>query len=749
MLDYNVVEHHFSFAMIGIDDIIDKVERFHPGSDLETLRRAYLFSAMYHKGQKRASGEPYMVHPLEVADILADMRLDGTSVSTGLLHDVVEDTLVDLETLKSYFGDEIANLVDGLTKIAHISDLSKEKQQAENVRKMVLAMTTDVRVVIIKLADRLHNIRTMQFLSPEKRVRISQETLDIYAPIAHRLGMGKLRSELEDLAFQNIHPDEYREIAAEVEMRRPELEAALSVIKEKIRKALLANGVPFIEIESRVKRLYSLWKKLKKRRITIDQVYDLIAIRIITPNDRKHCYLALSVMHDLWTPIPERFKDWIAIPRDNLYQSLHTSVLGDGGQPFEIQIRTEEMHRTAEEGVAAHWKYKEARLGESDEDESLDELRKTVEKLLLPLVETTQDNHDSEDFIESLKLDLYPKDVYAFTPMGKIVQLPKGATVIDFAYAIHTDVGDKCTGSKINGRIVPLRTELQNGDVVEILTTASSKPSKDWLNHVVTSKARSRVRFWTAEQQRTDSIEMGHRLLEKESERFGVSPKKLANNEDELKRIAAEYGLSRGEDLLASIGYGKTLPRTVLFKHLGTEKFAELDPEKSSATGLATGFKAVKKFIGLGEDSIVVKGVDNLLTARARCCNPLRGEAIIGYISLGKGIVVHNRHCKNVGALMVNRDRIVDVEWARSDKNEVQSVRLLVTTANRTGMLAGITNAIADVKTGIRDARAMVSGDDVGMIEVSVEIFDKKHLDKVIAAVKKVPGVIEVERVSG
>jgi GTP pyrophosphokinase len=734
--------------MIRIEDVIEKVERNRPGADIELIRRAYLFSALHHKGQKRASGEPYLVHPLEVAGILADMRLDEVSVSTGLLHDVVEDTLVDLETIRSYFGDEITQLVDGLTKIAQISNLSKERQQAENVRKMVLAMITDVRVVLIKLADRLHNMRTMQFLKPEKRARISQETLDIYAPIAHRLGMGKVRSELEDLAFQNLYPDEYKRLAKEIDARRPELEAALEKVKTTIETKLKENDVPFVSVEGRVKRLYSLWKKLKKQKIMIEQVYDLIAARVITENDKKNCYLALSVIHDIWTPVPERFKDWIAIPRDNLYQSLHTSVIGGGGQAFEVQIRTEEMHRIAEEGVAAHWKYKESKLGTSDDDESLDELRKTVEKLLLPLVETTSVNEDSEDFIESLKLDLFPKDVYAFTPMGKVIQLPRGSTPLDFAYAIHSEVGDTCTGAKINGRIVPIKTELQNGDVVEILTTANSKPSRDWLNYVVTSKARNRVRHWISEQQRADSIEIGRKLLEKESDRFRVSPKKLINNDTEMKRIANEYGLGRPEDLLASIGYGKTLPRNVLSKFLGAEKFAELDPEKRKETRIGSGVKAVKKLIGLGEDAIVVKGVDNLLTTRARCCNPLRGEEIIGYISLGKGIVVHNRRCKNVNQLMVNRDRIVDVEWAKSEKEEIQSVRLLVVTENRTGMLAGITNAIAEIKTGIRDASANVSRDGRGLIEVTVEVFDKKHLDRVISSIGEVPGVNSVERMS-
>ncbi|HYJ92825.1 MAG TPA: bifunctional (p)ppGpp synthetase/guanosine-3',5'-bis(diphosphate) 3'-pyrophosphohydrolase [Pyrinomonadaceae bacterium] len=735
--------------MIRIEDIIEKVEQNRPGADIDLIRRAYLFSALHHRGQMRASGEPYLVHPLEVADILADMRLDEVSVSTGLLHDVVEDTLVDLETLRSYFGEEITNLVDGLTKIAHISNLSREKQQAENLRKMVLAMITDVRVVLIKLADRLHNMRTMEYLKPEKRVRISQETLDIYAPIAHRLGMGKMRSELEDLAFQNLYPEEYKRLAKEVDTRRPELEAALEKIKGTIEAKLKENSVPFIEIEGRVKRLYSLWKKLRKQKIMIEQVYDLIAARIITTDDKKNCYVALSVIHDIWTPVPERFKDWIAIPRDNLYRSLHTSVIGDGGIPFEVQIRTQEMHHVAEEGVAAHWKYKESALGSHEDDESLDELRKTVERLLLPLVENTETNQDSEDFIESLKLDLFPKDVYAFTPMGKVIQLPRGSTPIDFAYAIHSEVGDTCTGAKINGRIVPIKTELQNGDVVEILTTANSKPSRDWLNYVVTARARNRIRHYIADQQRADSIDIGRRLLEKEAQKFRLSPKKFLNNDTEMKRIANEYGLGRPEDLLASVGYGKTLPRNVLAKFLGTEKFDELDPEKKQETKLASGMKAVRKFIGLGEDAIIVKGVDNLLTTRARCCNPLRGEDIIGYISLGKGIVVHNKRCKNVSQLMVNRDRIVDVEWARSDQQEtLQSVRLLATTENRTGMLAGITNAIAEIKTGIRDASANVSRNDTGFIEVTVEVFDKKHLDRVISSIQHVPGVISVERVN-
>src|SRR6184192_2122140 len=545
--------------MVRIEDICEKVRQNHPQADLNLLRRAYLFSAREHKGQKRASGESYLVHPLEVANILADMRLDAVSVSTGLLHDVVEYTLADTATIRDYFGEEVAHLVEGLTKIAHISKLSREEQQAENVRKMLLAMVDDVRVVLVKLADRLHNMRTLEYLSAEKRRRIAQETMDIYAPIAHRLGMGKLRGELEDLAFKNLHPEDYRELTNQMEKRRAANEAFLNDVTGTIQQEMQQARVPFIRIEGRVKRLYSIWKKLGVQEIDLDQVYDLVAARIITPDEIRHCYAALGVIHNTWKPVPGRFKDWIATPRDNLYQSLHTSVIGSKGQPFEVQIRTQQMHRVAEEGVAAHWKYKEGKRGERDDDEALQVLRS--------LVEWTQEVKDSREFIDALKLDLYPKDVYAFTPMGKVIQLQRGATPVDFAYMIHTEVGNTCSGARINGRMVPLKTPIQNGDVVEILTSPNSRPSRDWLNFVKTSRARNRVRHAVAEQQRAESIELGRKLFEKEATRFHLSPKKiLADGDGEFKRIANEYGYGRVDDLLAAIGYGKIVPRNVIAK---------------------------------------------------------------------------------------------------------------------------------------------------------------------------------------
>jgi len=725
--------------MIRIEDIVEKVHRNHPQSNLDLLRRAYLFSAREHKGQKRASGESYLVHPLEVANILADMRLDETAVATGLLHDVVEDTLVELDTIREYFGEEITHLVDGLTKIAQISNVSREEQQAENVRKMVLAMVDDVRVVLVKLADRLHNMRTLHYLPAEKRKRIAQETMDIFAPIAHRLGMGKIRGELEDLAFQHLHPDDYRSLTAQLEKRRPENEKFLTEITARIEEKMNEAGVP-VRVEGRVKRLYSIWKKLRRQKVDLDQVYDLVAARVITPNEIRHCYAALGVIHHNWKPVPGRIKDWIATPRDNLYQSLHTSVIGSKGQPFEIQIRTEEMHRIAEEGVAAHWKYKEGKRGAHDDDSTLQALRS--------LVEWTQDVKDSRDFLDSLKLDLYPKDVYAFTPMGKVIQLPRGATPIDFGYMIHSEVGNTCTGARINGRIVPLRTEIQNGDVVEILTNANTHPSRDWLNFIVTSRARNRVRHWVAEQQRAESIEIGRKLFEKEATRFQLSAKKLLHQNDaEMKRVANDYGYGRVDDLLAAIGYGKLIPRNVIAKYLGPEQFEQLDKQKESR--LRSGVRAVKRLIHLGDDSIVVRGVDDLMVTRARCCNPLHGEPIIGYITRGKGVAVHSTRCKNVEQLMINRERIVEVEWAGRPDQTAYAVKLRAVTENRTGMIAGITGAISDMKTGIRDARASVAPDERGHIEVTVEVFDVKHLDKVINSIKGVPGVLDVERLQG
>jgi GTP pyrophosphokinase len=722
--------------MIRFEDILERVRRNHPNADEDLLRRAYLFSAREHRGQVRKSGEPYLVHPLEVANILAELKFDPVCVATGLLHDVVEDTQATIEDIRQYFGDEIAHLVDGLTKISKLDHLSYEERQALSMRKMLLAMVDDVRVVLVKLADRLHNMRTLEYLPVEKRRRIAQETLDVYAPIAHRLGMSRVRGELEDLAFRYLEPEEYQKLKSLVDSRRARLEAFLDDIKQKILELMARAGIKIVNVEGRIKRLYSIYQKLKRQQVTIDQVYDLVAVRIITESV-KDCYAALGVIHTAWTPIPWRFKDWIAIPRENFYQSLHTSVVGEGGQPFEVQIRTAEMHRIAEEGIAAHWKYKEGRRGtHTAEDEAFVWLKR--------LVEWQREVKDSREFLDSLKLDLYPKEVYCFTPKGKVIELPRGATPVDFAFAIHTEIGLTCSGAKVNGRLVPLRYQLRNGDVVEILTSPTARPSRDWMNFVKTSRARSKIRHFLAESERKSALELGRKLLEREAEKFNLNLKRLLG-EGLLDRMAPDYGCARGEDVLAAIGYGKVLPRSIVARLLPPERAAEAREQKRPTLK-----QVVKRALGL-EDRIKVKGVDDLVIYRARCCNPIRGEEIIGYITRGRGVAVHSRRCPNAPSLMVNPERIIEVEWMKADgeAGAAYPVTLRLLTEDRPGMLADVTQAIANLSTNIRDIRASVDDQGRGNLVMTAEIFDLKHLEKIISTLKSVRGVLNVERLNG
>jgi GTP pyrophosphokinase len=722
--------------MIRFEDVYRIVGRYYPDADLDVLRRAYIFSAREHKDQMRQSGEPYLIHPLSVAGILAEMKMDVPTVSTGFLHDVVEDTLTTTETIREYFGEEIAQLVDGVTKISNLGKVSKEEQQAESIRKMVLAMVKDLRVVIVKLADRLHNMRTLSHLPPEKRRRIAQETLDVYAPIAHRLGMGKIRAELEDLSFKFLEPDAYKKLQDAVERRRSASDSFLEELKARITKYLQEAGVELVRLEGRTKRLYSIYLKMKRQKITLDQVYDLMAIRLIT-KEMRDCYAALGVIHQHWHPVPGRIKDFIATPRENLYQSLHTSVVGDEGQPFEVQIRTEDMHRVAEEGIAAHWKYKEGKLNDTSEDETF--------KWLRHLVEWQQEVPDSREFMDGLKLDLYPKEVYAFTPKGKVIELPRGATPVDFAYAIHTEVGNQCTGAKVNGRIVPLKYLLRNGEVVEIMTTPGHHPSRDWLNFVATARARNKIKHWLTEQQRAKSVELGRKLFEKEASRLQLKAKKIFDDE-QLPRILSEHGYHKIEDMLAAVGYGKIAPRTILVRFVPPEKLADLEDRKPSR--LQKVGEVVRRALRLGEDRVSVKGIDDVMVYRARCCSPIRGEPVVGYITQGKGVAVHARRCKNAANLMINRERIVDVDWVGADgtTSSNYAVKLAVTTEDRQGMLADLTLAISGIKTNIRDVHTEVFDNGSARIDVVVDIADLKHLERVISAIKGVVGVLDVER---
>ncbi len=718
-------------------ELRSRLHELRPNEDLEPLDRAYRFARERHGAQKRESGESYMVHPLEVTRILADMNMDMVCLQTGLLHDVVEDTSAKLEDLRKLFGDEVARCVDGVTKLSKLKLASREERQAESVRKMLLAMVSDLRVILVKLADRLHNMRTLNFLSPEKQLRIAQETIDIYAPIAHRLGMGKIRGELEDLAFRYLEPEASAGLLKEFEAAHDSNEAFLKQIKHTVEVLLAREGIP-ARVEGRLKRAYSVFLKLKRQKIALDQVYDLLAVRIIT-DSVKNCYAALGVIHNEWHPIPGRIKDFIAIPRPNMYQSLHTSVMGPGGRHFEVQIRTEEMHRIAEEGIAAHWKYKEGRKGGPHEDD------KRI-AWLRQLMEWQSDMHDPGEFMSTLKVDLYPEEVYTFTPRGKVIVLPREATPIDFAYAIHSDVGNRCVGAKVNGRIVQLKYALRNGDVVEIMTQTGHLPSKDWLSLVKTPRARNKIKHVINTTERAKAIEIGEKYLEREARRLGVALMRIGKQQ--FEDVAGEYGCSKMEDLYAALGYGKFSARQVLQKLVPTLAAAEPAVEQPVPTAPPRPAPTVP---GSDKDLVIkVKGVDELLIYRAKCCNPIRGEAIVGYVTRGKGIAVHSVNCTNVQNLMYEVERKIDVDWSRGEA-ETFPVKLLAYTEDRPGMLNQLTSVLAAEGTNIRSLEARADdgrASDGAMIDMTLEVKDKRQLERVVSALRRIPGVRDIERVN-
>ncbi|MEN6600965.1 MAG: bifunctional (p)ppGpp synthetase/guanosine-3',5'-bis(diphosphate) 3'-pyrophosphohydrolase [Bryobacteraceae bacterium] len=712
----------------------DTVRNLRPQDDLNRLDKVFAFAVRSHQGQKRESGDPYIVHPLHVAQVLADMQMDQVCLESALLHDVVEDCGVTVEDIRKNFGPDVARCVDGVTKLGKLNFYSSEQRQAESVRKMLLAMVDDIRVILVKLADRLHNVRTLGYLPREKQERIAQETIDIYAPIAHRLGMGKVRGELEDLAFCYLHPEEYKELAAQLESKRVANEAFLEEIQHTVEEKLRAEAIP-ARVEGRVKRAYSVYQKLRKQKITVDQVYDLLAMRIVT-DSVKNCYAALGVIHNEWHPIPGRIKDFIAIPRPNLYQSLHTSVMGPNGVSFEVQIRTEEMHRMAEEGIAAHWKYKEGKRGPAADDQRIAWLRQ--------LVEWQREMRDPGDFLATLKVDLYPEEVYAFTPRGKVIVLPRDATPLDFAYAIHSDVGHTCIGAKVNGRIVPLRYTLHNGDIVEILTQPGHLPSRDWLALVKTSRARNKIKHVISTTERAKAIDIGQKLLEKEARRLGVQLGKITKSD--LERVASEYGYSKTEELHAALGYGKYSPRQVLQKAAPGQVQPEPQPEPVKVTAPAAG---AAPGAGTADLVIKVKGADDLLVYRAKCCNPIRGEKIVGYITRGKGVAVHSAACPNVQNLFYEAERKIDVEWGRAT-HEAFGVRIIVYTDDRPGMLNQLTSILFSEDCNIRTLEARPDdgkGTEGAVVEMTVEIRDKKQLERISSAMRRVSGVRDIERI--
>ncbi|HXA16513.1 MAG TPA: bifunctional (p)ppGpp synthetase/guanosine-3',5'-bis(diphosphate) 3'-pyrophosphohydrolase [Thermoanaerobaculia bacterium] len=712
--------------MIRFEDILDKVESYKPDFDEELLDRAFVFSAREHRGQVRSSGEPYLVHPLNVAYILTEMRLDETSIAVGLLHDVLEDTLTTKETLQEIFGDDVAELVDGVTKISRYAYVSREEQQAETFRKMLLAMVSDLRVVLVKLADRLHNMRTLQFLPEERRLAIAKETMEIYAPIANRLGMGRIKSELEDLAFRHMHPREFEELQRAVNEKL----AVSGEIVERIKGTLTAklqendlNG----DVFGRVKSMYSIWSKLRRQEIDVGQVYDYLAFRIVTANI-KDTYACLGIIHQMWRPVPGRIKDYIAMPKPNFYQSLHTTVVAEKGQPFEVQIRTREMDLIAEQGIAAHWKYKEGRVGAQPDDTNFLWLRQ--------LVEWQHEITDPRDFMHSLKIDLYPDEVYTFTPKGDVFAFPRGATPLDFAYRIHTDVGHHCVGARVNGKLMPLRTTLKNGDIIDVLTAPTQSPSREWINMVVTSRARHKIRHWLNTEQKHRSIDLGRKLIEKEARRYRVQWRKLVA-ENALDAVLAEYGLPKLDDLYADVGYGKISSRSIV------ERFAKEDQPAVDEGVITRAVRRIFPFTG-SSPAIKVRGYDDLMTYLAGCCKPLPGEPIVGYISRGKGVGVHSLNCPNVRNLMFNADRQITVEWADQRHAQFQ-IELEVVMEDRQGILARVVSTVANMKTNIRQMDSRTA-DGKATAELTLEIADLKHLERVIRSIADIEGVVHVER---
>ena len=670
------------------------------------------------------------MHPLQVALVLAEMKMDPVAVAAGLLHDSVEDTSVTIVDIRKEFGEQVAHLVEGVTKISKIDFATREEQQAENLRKMMLAMIDDIRVILIKLADRLHNMRTLEHLPPDRQQKIAKETLEIYGPIAHRLGMGKIRGELEDLGFRYLDPIGYQQLHDVVESRRKQGEQFMARVESVLSEKLKEAGIT-ATVSSRIKRLFSINNKLQRQRITVDQVYDLFAMRVIT-RSLQDCYAVLGIVHNMWRPVPGRIKDFIAMPRPNLYQSLHTSVITEDGTPFEIQIRTEEMHKMAEEGIAAHWKYKDGAVSAQDE-QRLAWLRQVVE--------WQRDVSDPSEFLSTLKIDLYPEEVYTFTPKGKVVVLPREATPIDFAYSVHTEVGHTCVGAKVNGRMVPLRHKLHSGDIVEILTQAGHKPSRDWLSAVKSSRARNKIKHWLNIHQRERAIEIGKKLIEKEARKYRIFLKDV--KDEDLRRVASDYGLGQPDDLMAGIGFGKYSARQVLGRLTPAVEQPSGFGEEEKPGGISS---VVRRVFGGEHNAIRVVGQGDLLVYRARCCNPILGEAIVGYVTRGKGVAVHSVNCPNVENLMYEPERRIDVEWASDESTpSAYPVKLTVSCDDRFGMLKQITAVISDTKTNIRNIEAR-TGNGQANVDIVLDVADLKHLQEIVAGVRKIPGVHDVQR---
>jgi GTP pyrophosphokinase len=710
--------------MLRINDILDKVQSYLSPDQIEMIEKAYVFTASVHQGQIRLSGEPYLTHPMEVCGILADMKLDAATLVTGLLHDTVEDTLATLKQIEENFGKDVAFLVDGLTKIAKITFGNKEKRKAENYRKMILAMSTDIRILMVKLADRLHNMRTLQFQPEEKQLQISQETLDLYAPLANRLGINWMKTELEDLAFRYLDFEAYNELAKRVAKKQDKRREYTDQVKQIIQREMERLSIKG-KIEGRAKHFYSIYKKMEEQNIDFDEVYDLTAFRIILDsNNVKDCYEALSMIHALWKPVPGRFKDYIAMPKANHYQSLHTTVIGPSGERVEIQIRTQAMHEWAEDGIAAHWLYKEGRDISKDDEEI---------KKLRDLLEIQQEVKNPREFMSNLKIALFPEDVYVFTPKGEVKAFPKGATPVDFAYSIHTDVGHTCIGAKVNRSIVPLKYQLQNGDSIEIITQAGHHPSKDWLKYAVTSKALSKIRNWVKAEEMGKSLSLGQDLLEKEFKKQNLKLGQISKS-PEMQEIMKELHISSFEDLLSSVGYGRISP-----KHVARYFLIEEDVKKDEAPE-----KKQKKSVAGEAIGISLTGLDDIMIRFGKCCHPIPGDEIIGYISRGRGIIVHTTSCPHVRDM--DQERLVNVQWNVSEKKEYQ-INMKVVCHDSKGILAEISSAISALDVNIESADVNTDNNSTVTCLFGLNVSNLKQFNEVVNSVRKLRGIISVERV--
>ena len=714
-------------TLIRIKDVIDNLRAYHPAASVDVIEKAYVYSAKVHQGQVRLSGEPYLIHPLNVSYILTQMKLGEVSIATGLLHDAVEDTYATLEEIEALFGKEITTLVNGLTKLSKINFRSSEEREAENFRKMLLSMAEDIRVILIKLGDRLHNMRTLCFLPVEKQRIIAQETMDVYSPIASRLGMDWMKTELEDLSFRYLHPQEFAELERKIASKRAErdqyIKEVKAIITEKLGQVNLRD-----EVTGRLKHYYSIYKKMLNQQIDFDEVHDLIAFRIIVDSIRD-CYAALGTIHSVWKPVPGRIKDFIAMPKANMYQSLHTTVIGPYGERMEIQIRTPEMHRIAEEGIAAHWRYKEGREINKRDDQLFSWLRQ--------MLEWQQDLKDPAEFLETFRINLYPDEVYVFTPRGDVKAFPQGATPIDFAYGIHTDVGNKCSGARANGRMVPLTYQLRNGDTIEIITSHHQKPRKDWLKTVKTSRAKTKIRQYFRMEQRQEDIEAGREACQKELRKYGVDFARLLKS-GEFDKLAKEYSFQDVQDLLAAVGYGHITVNQIVLKFVPVEK---LEKQQRPLP-----HRQHQKKEGIGRTSssgVQVKGLDNVLVNFAKCCNPLPGEDILGYITKGRGVTVHSMECARL--LETDPERRVEVAWKSSD-DVTRPAKIKVVCQDRPGLLAKVSGAISRQHANIRGAHIAPSDRHRSVSIFEVEVTNAEHLENIIRALSKIKGVSEVSR---